>query len=54
MWIIEAEKYNEGGVVQFEKLYRFRHLSSGLYLAGNDKQFFLEKQRTQLTLFYFA
>ncbi|CAD8103545.1 unnamed protein product [Paramecium sonneborni] len=54
MWIIEAEDYKEGGIVLFEKKYRFKHFASGLYLAGIKEKFYLEKQRTPKTLFYFS
>ncbi|CAD8132784.1 unnamed protein product [Paramecium pentaurelia] len=54
MWIIEAEDYKEGGIVIFDKKYRFKHFASGLYLAGTIERFYLEKQRTAQTLFYFS
>lgn len=43
MWIIEAEDYKEGGIVIFDKKYRFKHFASGLYLAGTIERFYLEK-----------
>lgn len=43
MWIIESEIYKEGGIVIFDKKYRFKHFSSGLYLAGTKDGFTLEK-----------
>jgi hypothetical protein len=33
MWVIESGEYLQGGVVQYERLYRLKHFSSGLYLA---------------------
>jgi MIR domain len=59
MWVIEYENYREGGLVEYEQNYRFKHLSSGLYLAGkgglvNKKNsFFLSVRRTEETLFRF-
>lgn len=46
MWIVEAEQYNEGGIVVFDKKYRFKHFASGLYLAGGKDKFSLDKQRS--------
>lgn len=37
MWVIEFEDFRVGGVVGYEKNYRFKHLSSGLFLAGKSK-----------------
>lgn len=37
MWVVEYENYKFGGLVYFEKNYRFRHFSSGLYLAYPKK-----------------
>lgn len=33
MWILESINYREGGLIQYEKHYRLKHFSSGLYLA---------------------
>ena len=33
MWVIESTHYKNGGVVQYEKYYRLKHFSSGLYLS---------------------
>ncbi|CAD8068825.1 unnamed protein product [Paramecium sonneborni] len=54
MWIIESEIYKEGGIVLFDKKYRFKHFTSGLYLSGTKDKFSLEKQRIPQTLFYFS
>ncbi|CAD8059333.1 unnamed protein product [Paramecium primaurelia] len=54
MWIIESEIYKEGGIVQFDKKYRFKHFTSGLYLSGTKDKFTLDKQRVPSTLFYFS
>jgi hypothetical protein len=37
MWVIEYKDCMYGGIVEYEKNYRFRHLSSGLYLAARIK-----------------
>lgn len=36
MWVIEYEDYRIGGPVGYEKKYRFKHLSTGLYLASKN------------------
>ena len=33
MWVIELQDYKVGGIVEYGKYYRFKHLSSGMYLA---------------------
>lgn len=33
MWIVENAEYKKGGPVRWDESYRFRHLSSGLYLT---------------------
>ena len=38
LWKIEAENIKEGGPVTSEKLYRLRHISSGLYLSVEQEQ----------------
>lgn len=38
MWIIEYEDQKIGGRVYYDKNYRFKHLSSGLYLAGRVRK----------------
>lgn len=38
MWIVERKNFKVGGYVQFENLYRLRHLSSGLYLSVESKK----------------
>lgn len=60
MWVIEYEDYRIGGVVGYEKKYRFKHLSSGMFLAGKNKiegdetkNFYLTFERTEETLFHF-
>ncbi len=34
MWIIEHEDVKQGGLVEYKKKYKFRHLSTGYYLEG--------------------
>lgn len=36
LWIIEREKSNRGGIVRFGERYRFRHLTTGRYLAAEE------------------
>ena len=50
MWVIEYEDFRIGGVVGYEKNYRFKHLSSGMFLAGKNKVIADEKINFYLTL----
>lgn len=59
MWVIEYEDFKTGGLVLYEKNYRFRHVSSGMYLTGrgkykgNEPSFYLSPNLDQNTLFHF-
>ena len=48
MWILEDQKVNQGGSLQFGALYRMRHLASGSYLTIKPHP--MMESRHQLTL----
>jgi hypothetical protein len=45
MWIIERPVYKEGGLIKWNEPYRFKHLSSGLYLSVKRNRRKDEKER---------
>lgn len=64
MWIIEHSSYHKGGPVRWDQSYRFKHLSSGMYLSvqktkkkGENKNYskiILEKESTSDNVFSFV
>mmetsp|Transcript_22215 Transcript_22215/g.19044 ORF Transcript_22215/g.19044 Transcript_22215/m.19044 type:complete len:99 (+) Transcript_22215:728-1024(+) len=44
MWIVESKNFRDGGYVEWNEPYRFKHLSSGRYLCVRE-----DKRERELT-----